>query len=121
MRAILCKLRDWSVLIALAIALTAVGFAHRAALTGMTPELAAYVAAGGELSDICGIADGEENTPIALDCEACRLTDNAVQPIIGCVVHIELEETLVLAVVAKRISERNDLDPARLTRAPPRA
>lgn len=115
-----CKLLDWCVAIALAIALTSVGFAHRVAPTGMTPELAAYVAAGGQLSDICGIADGE-NTPGALDCEACRLTDNTVHPVFGCVVHTELVETLVLVVVAKRISERNELDPARMTRAPPQA
>ncbi len=100
MRATICKLRDWSVVIALAIALTSVGFAHRAAPTGMTQELEAYVAAGGELSDICGIADGE-NTPVASDCEACRLADNTAQFGVSCVVHTVLEETLVLAVVAK--------------------
>ena len=120
MRATICKLRDWFVVMALAIALTSVGFAHRVAPTGITPELAAYVAAGGQLSDICGIADGE-NTPVAYKCEACRLTDNIAQPGIGCVVHTELAEVLVLAFVAKRIAERNDLDPARLTRAPPQA
>lgn len=120
MRDRICILRDWFLVIALAIALTSVGFAHRLAPTGITPELAAYVAAGGQLSDICGIADGE-NTPLAYDCEACRLTDNIAQPGVGCTVHIELAETLALAFVAKRISERNDLDPARLTRAPPQA
>ena len=120
MRATICKLRDWFVVIALAIALTSVGFAHRVAPTGITPELAAYIAAGGQLSDLCGIADGE-NTPVASDCEACRLTDNTVQSRIGCAVHTELAGTLVLAVVAQSILERNDLDPARLTRAPPQA
>ncbi len=114
------RFSDWCVVIALAIALISIGFAHRAAPTGITPELVAYVAAGGELSDICGIADGE-NLPVGLDCEACRLADNIVQSRIGCLAHTELAETLVLAFVAKRISERNDLDPARLTRAPPQA
>jgi hypothetical protein len=120
MRATICKFHDWFVVIALAIALTSVGFAHRLAPNGITPELAAYVAAGGQLSDICGAADGD-NTPVSSDCEACRLTDNFVQPIIVRTVHTERAETLVLAFVAKRISERNDLDPARLTRAPPQA
>lgn len=120
MRATIYKFRDWFVVIALAIALTSVGFAHRLAPTGITPELAAYVAAGGQLSDICGAADGDNKT-VASDCEACRLTDNIEQPRIGFSVHTELAETLVLAFVAKRISERNDLDPARLTRAPPQA
>ena len=120
MRATICKLRVWSVVIALAVALMSVGFAHRAAPTVMTPELAAYISAGGQFSDLCGISDGE-NTPVAYDCEACRLTDNIAQPGVGCAVHTELAETLVLAFVAKRISERNDLDPARLTRAPPQA
>lgn len=120
MRGILSRLCDWCVVIALAIALTSVGFAHRAATAAITPELAAYIAAGGQLSDICGTPDGE-NLPASSDCEACRITDNIVQPRMNCVVYTELAEMLVLAFVAKRIAERNDLDPARLTRAPPQA
>lgn len=86
----------------------------------MTPELAAYVAAGGVLDDICGLYDGE-GVPTSVDCEACRITDNLLQTKAQTIAPTKLKENLVLAVVAKRIAERNDLDPARLTRAPPRA
>ncbi len=114
------KIRDWCVVIAVAIALTSVGFGHRTSSTVMTPELADFVAAGGQLSVICGKADGE-GAPSAFDCEVCRITDNTVQTKSTCLVVRELVEMHAFAFVAKRIAERSELDPARLTRAPPLA
>jgi len=118
MRALASSLGFSSLVLALAIALTMIGFAHRAAPTAMTPELEAYVAAGGVLSDICGTFDGE-GVPVAFDCEACRITDNVIHSRMYGIAPAELTETLALAFVAKRIAERKELDPARLTRAPP--
>lgn len=114
------KFLDWCVVIAVAIALSSVGFAHRTSSMVITPELAEYVASGGQLSDICGITDGE-GTPSAFDCEACRITDNTVQTKTTCFAVRELVETHAFEFVAKRIAERSELDPARLTRAPPQA
>jgi len=120
MRVVAYIIRDWCVVIALAIALTFVGFAHRAPSTGMEPELAAYVAAGGQLSDICGTVDGE-GAPASFKCEACRIVDTIVLSRTSHNVFRELVEIRTFAFVAKRIAERNDLDPTRLTRGPPQA
>ena len=120
MRALLLKLGQFSVVAALAVALTAVGFAHRTAPQPMTPELADYIAAGGLLSDLCVTPNGETRGTVA-ECEACRVISAtlALAPERMCLA--KTEKTLTYAFVAKRIAERNDLDPTRLSRAPPRA
>lgn len=120
MRVKVLELASWNIVIALAIALASVGFAHRTVSTAMTPALAAYVAAGGQLGDLCGTA-GEGRASATQDCEACRMAENILTPGAGWIGFSQLAKTRVFAFVAKRISERNDLDPARLSRAPPRA
>lgn len=120
MRGLASRLSGWCIVAALAIGLTSVGFAHRAAPAVMTPELAAYIAAGGQLSDLCRTVDGE-GVPATTDCEACRIADNLAQSKADSVISTELEAVRVFAFVAKRIAARNDLDPGRLTRAPPQA
>jgi len=110
----------WILAIVLTVALTSVGFGHRVTLSAMTPELAAYVNSGGKLSDICGTADGD-GTPVKADCEACRISDNVIHIQSKCALGRQIPEIRVFAFVAKRIAARNDLDPTRLTRAPPQA
>lgn len=120
MRALHFRFGSWCVVVALAIAITAVGFAHRSVSTVMSAELAAYVAAGGQLSDICSLGDGEGD-PARVECEACLISDTFVHLRMHRVNYTETKQTCTFAFVAKRIAERSNLDPARLTRAPPQA
>ena len=107
--------------IVLIAALVAVGFAHKFGRTTLTPDLAAYVATVGSLSDICGAPDGQGRAA-GLDCEACRISDasivlrncNTIPPVV-------LDQTRAFSFVAKRLRNSRRLDPARLTRAPPQA
>ena len=66
------------VVLALAVAMTGLSFAHRVAPADVDDSLLAYVAAGGALDDLCGQpgfgAGGGET------CDACRLVDGAVVP-----------------------------------------
>jgi len=67
--------------IAVLVAMTSVGFAHRVASPDVDEGLLAYVQAGGSLDDLCGGADfgaGHGET-----CDACRLVDGAVVPLAG--------------------------------------
>lgn len=103
------------------VALVAVGFAHRFSQPSPSPAMEAYVAAGGSLSNICGIP-GETDTAMVVDCDACRINDTlCAAPRIGPVGSATIQKTYVLGFVAKRIAERVDLDSARLVRAPPQA
>lgn len=120
MHAIGLRMLRQLIVIALALALTSIGFAHRVGPSAMTPELAAYLAAGGQLSDLCGTADGE-GQPAQSNCEACRISDTATVLGTPCTEVTKPVVTRTMAFVAKRIAERSDLDPARLTRAPPQA
>ncbi|MEM8571309.1 MAG: hypothetical protein AAGG56_10405 [Pseudomonadota bacterium] len=87
----------------------------------MTPELAAYVAAGGDIWDLCGIGSGEREANGA-ECEACRIADTLVQLGRSCLIAPErLERTETFRFIAKRLAQSQGLDPARLTRAPPQA
>ncbi|MEO9648494.1 MAG: hypothetical protein ABJ360_14455 [Roseobacter sp.] len=85
----------------------------------MAPELAAYVAAGGSISDICGGENDSEHEQ-HIDCEACRIADSFVilqgckQDMLG-----ELGRVQTWSFIAKRLSQSQGLDPARLSRAPP--
>lgn len=61
----------FAVMLALVLALAGLGHAHKG---HVDPGLAAYVSAGGELSDICGEVP---ETAVSVDCEACRLSGDA--------------------------------------------
>ena len=101
------------------IVLALVGFAHKTTQTNLSPEMAAFVSAGGSLTDLCGDIGGTEQTGYS-DCEACRIADSMIQ--LRCVDsadYVTLQKTLTFAFVAKRLSQSRGLDPARLTRAPP--
>ena len=87
----------------------------------MSPELVAYVAAGGSISDICG-DDHDSEHEQHIDCEACRIADSFVI-LQGCKQGAsgELAITQAWRFIAKRLSQSLGLDPARLSRAPPYA
>ena len=106
-------------LIALLFAFLTLGFAHKNIPSQMTPELAAYVAAGGSLFDLCGTDQLPEDGQ-TVECEACRIADSFAL-LRGCkqVMPVELERVEAWRFVAKTLAESQGLDPARLTRAPP--
>lgn len=107
--------------LALIFAMGASGFAHGGARAPISPDLAAYVAAGGLLADICG-GSGEQDSATGQKCEACRLIGAALVPQ-NCpgIPVLVTDQTQVLSFVAKQIHRTHPLDPARLTRAPPQA
>lgn len=106
---------------ALIIALAASGFAHASPRMASSPELLAYVAAGGSLDDLCGTV-GEQDGAQTQKCEACRLIGAVVLPRDCHGVPILLsDQALKLSFVAKRVNHTRPLDPSRLTRAPPHA
>ncbi|MGH1413599.1 MAG: hypothetical protein ACRBB0_08895 [Pelagimonas sp.] len=115
------KLQRLITSIALIFAMVASGFAHSGARTGVSDDLAAYVAAGGWLGDICGDVDDPKGTQ-GQKCEACRLIGAALVPPhdIHCT-PIVTDETRRFNFVAKRLHQARSLDLARLTRAPPQA
>jgi hypothetical protein len=121
-------MRLWSVrnskllvVFALICAMASSGFAHRFVSQSLDPALAAYVAAGGSLEDICGPTKGSSHQ-IAQSCEACRLVNAAVLP-----VHDPAGTALFgkLAVVRVPVQETElrsaELDLSSAARGPPAA
>ena len=105
--------------LSLIFAFVSLGFAHEDIPTPMTPELAAFVAAGGSISDICR-GDHTPQHGQAVDCEACRITENfAILQGYPLVAPVRLERVQTWRFVAQRLSGEQSLDSARLTRAPP--
>lgn len=106
-------------LIVLIFAVLSLGFGHKRGPTEMTPEMAAYVAAGGSIFDLCGGNELPHEGQI-MDCEACRIADNLVT-LQACepAAFAELAQVQAWRFIAKHLSESQGLDPARLTRAPP--
>ena len=106
---------------ALVFAMVFSSLAHTGMARAMSPDLAAYVAAGGSLEDLCSSASGKNGTQTK-KCEVCRLLGAALEPrpCLGAAL-VVTEKTRVLTFVAKRLHHRHPLDPTRLTRAPPQA
>ena len=102
-------------------AFASLGFTHKNVPTPMSADLAAYLAAGGSISDICGGGHDPEHEQ-TIDCEVCRIADNFVISH-GCTqaVSVELVTVQNWRFIAKRLVQSQGLDPARLTRAPPYA
>jgi hypothetical protein len=114
----ICKLLT---ILALILAMAASGFAHAGARPTLSPDLAAYVAAGGSFADICGTS-GEQDSRLGQKCEACLLIGAALLPRSCHGVPLTLsEQTRILIFVAKRLHNTRQLDSARLARAPPQA
>ncbi|WP_390910444.1 hypothetical protein [Pseudosulfitobacter sp. SM2401] len=106
---------------ALMIAMTVSGFVHTGARPDISPELAAYVAAGGSLADICG-GSGEQDGARGVKCDACLRFGAAVLPHTCHSAPVILsDQTRRLSFVAKRILYTRPLDPTCLARAPPQA
>ena len=104
--------------ITLICAFITLGFAHKDIPTPMTAELAAFIAVGGSMSDICA-DDHQPEHGQAVHCEACRIADDFV--IFQTCTHTafaELENVQIWAFIAKHLSQSQGLDPTRLTRAP---
>lgn len=105
---------------ALIVAMAGSGFAHKVERSELSPDLAAYVAAGGLLIDICGT--GGQTEAGGVKCDACRLIGAAVVPLdTGLGPVVLTAPARKMAFVAKRLRNSQGLDPARLTRAPPQA
>ncbi|APX13840.1 hypothetical protein [Tateyamaria omphalii] len=113
-----CKI---GLICAVMIALATIGFAHQNTQPSPSPELAAYVAAGGSLADLCGLPGSDGQAPVQ-NCEACRISDSAAWTRIHCADRpVTLAKVFAFSFVAKRLIERRGLDAARLVRAPPHA
>lgn len=107
--------------LSLLFAMATIGFAHTGFSKIPTPEMAAYLAAGGSLTDICGGAEDQDGTS-RQTCEACLLLSAALMPhnTLGRALDLS-EKTRILSFVAKLLLQSQGLDSARLSRAPPAA
>ncbi len=104
----------------LALAMACIGFAHRPGLAADEARLAAYIAVGGAISDLCASQGGAARHDASKICDACRLVGAAM-----------LRETQGMAVwqrgyvLARGAIPRADVaamhtrDPSRAVRAPP--
>lgn len=105
----------------LSLALAAVSLAHKPNYAPMSPELAAFIDAGGSLSAIC-VVDEQENGVEGHDCDACRIVDGfALSSPARAAEATSCTCTRKLQFVAKLRHHSKPLDPTRLTRAPPQA
>ena len=106
------------VLVALMVALTATGFAHRMP-TAQDGALAFALANGASASDFCGGTVGGDRAG-SLQCAACQITASAdLPPLAG--VSIPLELAFQARTVAPResVARRSILDPGHSPQAPP--
>lgn len=107
--------------LALILAMAASGLAHTGMRPVPPPGLAAFIATGGTLAGICGMA-GEESDPQGGTCDACRPVGAALPPRACHGIPLRHSvQTRVLTFVAIRLHNAQPVDPARLTRAPPLA
>lgn len=107
--------------LSLAVALAMVSFGHRGAAQEISPELGAYLAGGGLLSDLCAGTD-DAGYDLPTPCDACRISSGLHLPppsATGAVVAPPVVQTRLF--IAKRLRFSRGLDPARQTRAPPQA
>lgn len=112
--------RAWTT-IAVVIALSLVGYAHEDPASELPPGLSAFISAGGSWFDLCNTGEDESHRT-ASNCEACRIADTLLDlhPGRGSAIAVT-QKTQAQQFVAKRLAQSRDLDPARLTRAPPLA
>lgn len=105
----------------LALALVAVGFAHRAPSLQQT-ALAAYLSAGGTLGNLCVASDPAAPEASRGDCPACHLSATAALPEVAMLAR-PAGLRLLAEVTAPRASRAPQavLDHARASRAPPQA
>jgi len=118
LRQAIIRLHRSLILVVLAVALVATGFAHRAP-SQTENAVAAMLLAGGSLADLCGDRD-PDGAPGHGDCLACQITAAADLPPTSGVAH-----DLGLVLLAKVAAPRADraiprrLDPAHGPQGPP--
>jgi predicted metal-binding membrane protein len=107
-----------SVVLALVVALVASAWAHRGPSVALSDEVLAYVAAGGSLDDLCTDGNGE----VAHEtCDACRLVDTvSLAGVADCASQLATVAATGMDLPAVTPVVLSVLDPARLSRAPPR-
>jgi hypothetical protein len=110
--------------VALAVALTATGFAHRmpAAADGAQDSALAFALANGaEASDFCGGLPGSDRAG-ALHCPSCQITASAdLPPVMGKLIKLELAFHAQVIAPRKTLARRSILDPAHTPQGPPAA
>jgi len=113
------SLRRLAILVALAVSLTATGFAHRAP-AAQDQALALAYAMGAGLEDFCG--DGPDGHPRGADCLACQITGTADLPVVANLL-IAADLAFVARVVASQESRAliRARDPAHSPQGPPTA
>lgn len=105
----------------LVVAMASASFAHAVMSRTTSPELSAYLAAGGSLAEICGDLEDRESHS-GSKCEACRLIEVAAVPPEMSGARLSLtDRTRRFAFISKQLLQSRGLDPARLSRAPPTA
>lgn len=111
-------------LVALAVALTATGFAHRmpTAADGMQDSALAFALANGAgASDFCGSLPGSDRAG-SLHCPACQITASAdLPPVTGKLITLELAFHAQVIAPRKTVALRSILDPAHTSQGPPAA
>jgi hypothetical protein len=111
-------------LVALAVALTATGFAHRipAAADGAQDSALAFALANGaEASDFCGGLPGSDRTG-SFHCPACQITASADLPLVtGKLISLELAYHAQVIAPREAVASRSVLDPAHTPQGPPAA
>ena len=116
---VLIRLTRLALLVALAVSLTATGFAHRAP-DAQDQTLALAYAMGAGVDDFCG--DGPDGHPRGADCLACQITCSAdLPPALQAPVAADL--VLLASVIAPRESRAltPPRDPGHSPQAPPAA
>ena len=111
-------------LVALAVALTATGFAHRmpAAADGAQDSALAFALANGATaSDFCGSIPGSDRAG-AVHCPACQITASAdLPPVTGKLITLELAFHAQVIAPRKTLAARSILDPGHSPQSPPAA
>jgi hypothetical protein len=111
-------------LVALAVALTATGFAHRmpaAADEAQDSALAFALANGATASDFCGSLPGSDRSG-SFHCPACQITASAdLPPVAGKLITLELAFHAQVITPRETVALRSILDPAHAPQGPPTA
>ncbi|ATG41659.1 hypothetical protein PhaeoP14_03627 (plasmid) [Phaeobacter piscinae] len=108
-----------AMILALVLALASTGFAHTIERAEDSPDYAAFVAAGGALSDLCGDSQDPGHGTLA-QCEACRLVAAALIPGHPATPGVAwVQRPTASAPLARRPDSSLWRDPAHGSRAPP--
>jgi len=117
MRHMMTYIAKLGLVLTLFVALTGAGVAHRTQMPVMDDGLAAYLAAGGSLADLCGDGDVEGGSH---GCAACHLVAGAVLPAVAssfCL--LPAHQYTPLPDAQLHFHAHLAADPSRPVRAPP--